>query len=137
MGLDLNAKKIADAAQQAPAVGANGKPLKPAAMVWLNPGIDVTFDGEEEATFVGLNQGLPIDTMDPAKTNYSSANMRTLGVTKNALHAHLMAIADKLEPGQTVFVNLKCQLRKVNVEAPSDAAPTDAVAAALSNLLVA
>lgn len=134
MGLNLNTEALSTATTAA--VGANGKPLKPVAKIWLNPGIDVDFPGEEETTFVGLAQGLPLDTMDVAKTNYSSPKMRALGQAKNALRAQLLAACEGKQPGDTFFVNLKCQVRLVSEDvAVTEGPEVDAVSKAMAGLL--
>lgn len=136
MGLNLNNADVVGAAVAA-AMGTNGKPLKPAAKIWLNPGIFITFAGEEESTFVGLSQGLPLDTMDPAKTNYSSPKMRALGQAKNALRDKIMALSEGKAPGDTFMINVQCQVRLVSEDQPAAPADVDAVTAALDALIIA
>lgn len=132
MGLNLNTDAVTNAKE---VIGANGKPMKPTAKIWLNPGTFVKFDGEEEETFVGLAQGLPLDTMDLAKTNYSSPKMRALGQAKNALRAYLLAACEGKQGGDTFFVDMKLQVRLVSDDTPVTEGPdVDAVTKALSNL---
>lgn len=139
MGLNLNtADIIAAAAAAAAGVNNSDKPRKPTAKVWLNPGITVDFGGEDGATFVGLAQGLPVDTMDEAKTNYSNPKMRALGTAKNALKAKIMKACEGRAPGETFMINLQCQVRIVNEDsaAPAEGAEADAVSTALDSLVI-
>ena len=134
MGLNLNNADIVGAAVAAAAVA--GK-RKPTAKVWLNPGKMIQFPGEEEPTFVGLAQGLPLDTMDEAKTNYSSPKMRALGKAKNSLSAAIMAACDGKASGDTFMVNLVCQVRIVNDDSvPAEPTDVDAIEAALADLII-
>jgi hypothetical protein len=134
MGLNLNAGVVAGAT----VAGAATAVRKPTAKVWLNPGKMITFPGEEEAVFVGLPQGLPLDTMDRVKTNQSSPKMRALNNAKNSIVDAVMAACEGRAPGDVFYVNLTCQVRITNDDAvPVEKIEADAVSAALADLIMA
>ena len=86
------------------------------AQVWVNIGYTVqgqNEQGQPEDVFIGLPKGLPLDQMQPVKTNSSSEFYSAIQESKNDLLAQLMAAAEKLQPGQSRIVNLEVELRRV------------------------
>lgn len=118
MSLDFNAKTFG--AQQAAAAT---KEDRPKAEFWLNIGYlsDVKNPETGEHRFVSLPQGIPLDTMEPVKTNSSNNEYAAFMSARNDLMDQLLEHARNLAPGQTCDVNLTIQLRRVNEEqAPID-----------------
>lgn len=106
-----------------PAAKAAGNPAdRPKAEFWLNVGYDSGVKDEEtgESRFVSLAAGIPLDSIEKLKTNSSNRTFAQFQAARNELHDQVMAIAAKLEPGQSVIVDtgtpLQVQIRRVREE---------------------
>lgn len=89
---------------------------KPKAQFWLNVGY-VANEGTEDAKFISLPTGIPLDTQEPLPTNSSNADFRAMRCAQNDLLEQLIEYAQNLEPGEEGIINLQVQLRRVKAEA--------------------
>lgn len=116
----------------------NNKPKKPAAKFWLNPGIDYVDPATGETIFIGMPQGLPLDTMDEVKVPARKGNYQEIQQGKNSLLRQLNEIAAELAPGETTTVNLVCQIRRAEESGAQIVDDNDsAISQAISQLKVA
>lgn len=115
---------------------ANGKPKKPAAKFWLNPGIDYVDPATDETIFIGMPQGLPLDTMDEVKVPARKSPYQDLQKGKNSLLRQLNEIANELAPGETTTVNLVCQIRRAEESGEQVVDSDSAISQAISQLKV-
>lgn len=112
-----------DFAALAAGVNANGNAGsddRPKAKVWMNVGYLAQMqneDGEKEPFFVSLQQGIPIDTLEPVSTSSGNVSWAKKQSARNDLHAKVMEVAAGLEPGETTIVNLQVEVRRVREEA--------------------
>lgn len=97
----------------------------PKAQFWLNIGY---LAGEaEDARFVSLPVGIPLDTMERLGTRSSNADFAMFQAARNDLLDQLLEVSGKLAPGQDYVIpcegdsGLAIQIRRVNEE---QAAPT-------------
>lgn len=96
---------------------------KPKAQFWLNIGY-VANEGTEDAKFISLPTGIPLDTQEPLPTNSSNEDFRAMRSAQNDLLAQLIEFADGLEPGAEGIIQLQVQLRRV--KAPAEDIKPDA-----------
>ncbi|QEM41100.1 RNA polymerase I subunit [Pseudomonas phage Zuri] len=95
---------------------------RPKAEYWLNVGYDSGVKDEEtgESRFVSLAAGIPLDSIEKLKTNSSNRTFAQFQAARNDLHDQIMAIAQSLEPGQSVIIDtettLQIQIRRVREE---------------------
>lgn len=93
---------------------------RPQAQFWVNTGYIV---GEgDEARFVSLPGGTPLDTTPDVATKSSNEEYSNFQQARNALKAALIERAKKLAPGEAVIIGgteggLCIQLRRVTAEA--------------------
>lgn len=85
---------------------------KPKAQFWLNIGY-VANEGTEDAKFISLPTGIPLDTQEPLATNSSNADFRAMRCAQNDLLEQLIEYAQGLEPGEEGIISLQVQLRRV------------------------
>lgn len=77
---------------------------------WLNVGV---MAGEgENAQFISLPVGLPLDDMKPARANTNNAEWNQVAQAKNTLLEQLQLLGAQLEPGKEVTLSLEVQLRR-------------------------
>lgn len=89
---------------------------KPKAQFWLNIGY-VANEGTEDAKFISLPTGIPLDTQEPLPTNSSNEDFRAMRSAQNDLLAQLIEFAEGLEPGAEGVIQLQVQLRRVKAPA--------------------
>ena len=89
---------------------------KPKAQFWLNVGY-VANEGTEDAKFISLPTGIPLDTQEPLPTNSSNEDFRAMRCAQNDLLAQLVEFAGGLEPGAEGVIQLQVQLRRVKAPA--------------------
>lgn len=89
---------------------------KPKAQFWLNVGY-VANEGTEDAKFISLPTGIPLDTQEPLPTNSSNEDFRAMRCAQNDLLAQLIEFAEGLEPGAEGVIQLQVQLRRVKAPA--------------------
>lgn len=94
----------------------SAKEAKPKAQLWLNIGY-VANEGTEDAKFISLPTGIPLDTQEALPTNSSNADFRAMRSAQNDLLEQLIEYAKDLEPGEEGIINLQVQLRRVKAEA--------------------
>ena len=94
---------------------------RPKAKYWLNVGY-TTNEGTEEAKFISLPTGIPLDTQEHVSTKSSNADFRAMRCAQNDLLEQLVAFAEGLEPGEEGVIQLQVQLRRVKEEAAPIAA---------------
>lgn len=103
------------------ASAAAAKPEKAVAQFWINIGYPTGVIGDDgKEKFVSLPMGIPLDTMEPVKTNSSNAEYSAFMAAKNDLMEQILGAAEKLQPGDEIPLNLIIQLRRV-------AAPQEAI----------
>lgn len=104
-------------------VASDGTQL-PNAMYWLNIGfyIDVPSKDDPSVTekrLVSLPMGLPLDTMQHAKTNTNSPDINNQRAAGNQLLEAILAKAAQLAPGSvTTIDNLVIEVRRVAEKTP-------------------
>jgi len=81
---------------------------RPRAKVWGNYGI--MMDGE----FVPLPLGSPIDTMEPASVTGQNVAAVRLNTKKNKVLEAFKALGNGMAPGETRFIDVVFQLRRVS-----------------------
>lgn len=87
---------------------------RPKAKYWLNVGY---MAGEgEDAKFISLPTGIPLDTQEHVSTKSSNADFRAMRCAQNDLLDQLTAFAEGLEPGEEGIIQLQVQLRRVKEE---------------------
>lgn len=91
---------------------ATAKEERPKAQFWLNIGYTAN-EGTEDAKFISLPTGIPLDTQEPLATNSSNADFRAMRCAQNDLLAQLTEFAQSLEPGAEGIIQLQVQLRRV------------------------
>lgn len=89
---------------------------KPKSQFWLNIGY-VANEGTEDAKFISLPTGIPLDTQEPLPTNSSNEDFRAMRSAQNDLLAQLIEFAEGLEPGAEGIIQLQVQLRRVKAPA--------------------
>lgn len=89
---------------------------KPKAQFWLNIGY-VANEGTEDAKFISLPTGIPLDTQEPLPTNSSNEDFRAMRSAQNDLLEQLVEFAQGLEPGAEGIIQLQVQLRRVKAPA--------------------
>ncbi len=94
----------------------SAKADKPKAQFWLNVGY-VANEDTEDAKFISLPTGIPLDTQEPLPTNSSNADFRAMRCAQNDLLDQLLAFAEGLEPGAEGIIKLQVQLRRVKAPA--------------------
>lgn len=107
----------------APKAGAPAKEDRPKAQFWLNVGYEsgVVLEGEDKPRFISLPMGIPLDSMEPAKTNGQNQVWLKQQHARNDLLEQLLEKAASLAPGETAVFNLQVELRHVAEEqAPVD-----------------
>lgn len=109
----------------APKAGAaaQGKEDRPKAQFWLNVGYEseVVLEGEDKPRFISLPMGIPLDSMEPAKTNGQNQVWLKQQHARNDLYDQIMTKAQELAPGETIVFNLQVEVRHI----AEDAAPID------------
>lgn len=105
------------------ASAATGVNERPRALMWINIGYSVDVEITDtngnksvETQFISLPVGLPVDTMEPVKTNSSNATFAAMQAAKNELLKSIIAAGQGMQPGEAQLVNLQVQLRRVNEE---------------------
>lgn len=88
---------------------------RPKAKYWLNVGYTAN-EGTEEAKFISLPTGIPLDTQEHVSTKSSNADFRAMRCAQNDLLDQLVAFAEGLEPGEEGVIQLQVQLRRVKEE---------------------
>lgn len=102
------------------------KAVPPAAQeksqLWLNIGYTAegVTDSQGQPVFVSLARGIALDQVPDQPTNSSNQEFAYLRAAQNDLRDQLLAVAAKLEPGQTTTVTLEVQIRHVNGEPTID-----------------
>lgn len=109
------------------------KEQRPKSQYWVNIGynveVPVVNEGQPAGTeerFVSLPVGLPLDIAQKTVIKGNDPEFVAMQTARNDLLEQLMAVAEKLEPGEAREINLVVQLRRINGEAPvikSDANP--------------
>lgn len=109
------------------------KEQRPKSQYWVNIGynveVPVVNEGQPAGTeerFVSLPVGLPLDIAQKTQIKGNDPEFVAMQTARNDLLEQLMAVAEKLEPGEAREINLVVQLRRINGEAPvikSDANP--------------
>lgn len=94
---------------------------RPKAKFWLNVGYTAN-EGTEDAKFISLPTGIPLDTQEPLSTKSSNEDFRAMRCAQNDLLEQLVAFAEGLEPGEEGVIQLQVQLRRVKEEAAPIAA---------------
>lgn len=105
----------------------NAKAAAPAqekSQLWLNIGYTAedAVDASGNPVFVSLARGIALDQIPDQPTNSSNQEFAYLRAAQNDLRDQLLAVAAKLEPGQTTTVTLEVQIRHVNSEPTIDLA---------------
>lgn len=97
---------------------ANQTDDRPKAKFWLNIGMTAehTVEGEDDARFISLPTGIPLDTQDKLPTNSRNDVYRQFNAARNDLMDQLIAFAEQLQPGEECILPLQIQLRRVNEE---------------------
>ncbi len=88
---------------------------RPKAKFWLNIGYTAN-EGTEDAKFISLPTGIPLDTQEHVSTKSSNADFRAMRCAQNDLLDQLLAFAEGLEPGDEGVIQLQVQLRRVKEE---------------------
>lgn len=91
---------------------------RPKAQFWLNIGYTAN-EGTDEAKFISLPTGIPLDTQEPLSTKSSNDDFRAMRFAQNDLLEQLLAFAKDLEPGAEGILQLQVQLRRVKDDAPA------------------
>lgn len=99
----------------------SGSTERPKAKFWLNVGYTAN-EGTEDAKFISLPTGIPLDTQEPLSTKSSNDDFRAMRCAQNDLLEQLVAFAEGLEPGEEGVIQLQVQLRRVKEEAAPIAA---------------
>ena len=98
------------------ATNAASTEARPKAQYWLNIGY-VANEGTEDAKFISLPTGIPLDTQEPLPTNSSNEDFRAMRSAQNDLLEQLIEFAQGLEPGAEGIIQLQVQLRRVKAPA--------------------
>lgn len=101
---------------QTNAASSTAKAEKPKAQFWLNIGY-VANEGTEDAKFISLPTGIPLDTQEALPTNSSNEDFRAMRCAQNDLLEQLIEYAQGLEPGEEGLISLQVQLRRVKAPA--------------------
>lgn len=88
---------------------------RPKAKFWLNVGYTAN-EGTEDAKFISLPTGIPLDTQEPLSTKSSNEDFRAMRCAQNDLLEQLIEFAESLEPGAEGVIQLQVQLRRVKEE---------------------
>jgi hypothetical protein len=97
--------------------------------VWLNAGI--AFEDEFITPF-----GIALDLFEPAEIRSQSPETVRRMKAQNAIIVNLKKIAESMEQGETRFINLQLQMRRVHEESV-ELAPADEYAIDMDSLLFA
>ena len=89
------------------------KTEKAKSQYWLNIGLN----NEAEETFIGLNYGIPLESVEELPLKGKNEKWLQLVEAKNALRKALLDLAGELEPGETKIINLQAEIRRVGDEA--------------------
>lgn len=98
------------------AASSSAKAEKPKAQYWLNIGY-VANEGTDDAKFISLPTGIPLDTQEALPTNSSNEDFRAMRCAQNDLLEQLLEFAEGLEPGAEGIIQLQVQLRRVKAPA--------------------
>lgn len=104
---------------------------RPKAQFWLNIGYTAN-EGTEDAKFISLPTGIPLDTQEPLNTKSSNEDFRAMRCAQNDLLEQLLDFAKGLEPGQEGVIQLQVQLRRVKEDVAPIAADENKYARKLS-----
>jgi len=89
-------------------ISRNGTSDKPKAKVWGNIGYELN------GKYISLPIGIPVDTMEPAKSNSNNKEWVAFQDACNTLLKHLQSMGDEMEPGQDISIpNLEFRLHRV------------------------
>jgi hypothetical protein len=103
---------------QSSAKAASNTDARPKAQFWLNIGYTAN-EGTEDAKFISLPTGIPLDTQEHLATNSSNEDFRAMRCAQNDLLDQLLEFAKDLEPGAEGIIQLQVQLRRVKGDAPA------------------
>ena len=90
------------------------------AEVWLNIG----YFAEEDGEFISLPYGIALDTMKDANTRSNDPHWRAIAHAKNELLAQLLALADKLQEGESKTLNNNIVIQMYSKKASDDTVDT-------------
>lgn len=83
---------------------------------WLNLGYSV--DGaDEKFGFVSLPLGIALDAVEPFQIRGQNEEFKNFRFAQNDLLAEIRDAAAKLQPGESISLNLEVQLRRVTEDA--------------------
>lgn len=121
-GIDFTRSAAAAALAQAGNKQASTATDRPKSQFWLNVGYTVP-EGAEDGSdlFINLPYGLPLDDMEPVKTNGQNQHYVLRQHARNDLYKQIMEAANNLQPGQTVNLQLEVQIRRVGEESEAPA----------------
>lgn len=123
MAFQTNAADFKTIFGNVPTAAGPSKEDRPKAQFWLNVGYEseVTLEGEDKPRFISLPMGIPLDSMELAKTNGQNANWLKQQHARNDLLQQLLEKAATLAPGETAVFTLQVEVRHVAEElAPVD-----------------
>lgn len=113
MAIDFN-KTFGDKSNAAKS-GSATKDERPKTKFWINIGYDSGVADEQGITkFVSLPVGIPLDNQERLPTNSRNQEFAAFQAARNNLVDQIMAVAEKLEPGEEKMLNLQVQLRRIN-----------------------
>lgn len=135
----INANTAASPAAFGTTFGAKSQPKnqtedRPKAKFWMNIGVpaDVVLEDEDEARFISLPVGIPLDTQERLPTNSRNDTFSAFQSARNNLLDQIMAFAENLAPGEEAIMPLQVQLRRVSEEQAPIAPENNAFAVKLN-----